>query len=56
MDAAGSRDLAELHAAQRRRRVLGIAGAVLGFMMTAERAKIAEARARIEQTRSAAAG
>lgn len=98
MDAAGSRDLAELYAAQRRRRVLGmfwlngvagplvlggffalvtwfpnsgaiwgiiggvggtalgITGAVFGFMMTAERAKIAEARARLEQSSSASAG
>ncbi len=97
MDAAGSRDLAELYAAQRRRRVLGmfwlngvagplvfggffelvtwfpnsgaiwgiiggvggtalgIAGAVFAFMMTAERAKIAEARARLEQSRAASA-
>lgn len=97
MDAAGSRDLAELYAAQRRRRVLGmfwlngvagplvlggifalvtwfpcsgaiwgiiggvggtalgITGAVFGFMMTAERAKIAEARARLEQSRAASA-
>ncbi|MBI1302971.1 MAG: hypothetical protein GC172_04180 [Phycisphaera sp.] len=98
MDAAGSRDLAELYAAQRRRRVLGmfwlngvagplvlggifalvtwfpnsgaiwgiiggvggtalgITGAVFGFMMTAERAKIAEARARLERSSSASAG
>jgi hypothetical protein len=98
MDAAGSRDLAELYAAQRRRRVLGmfwlngvagplvlggifalvtwfpnsgaiwgiiggvggtalgITGAVFGFMMTAERAKIAEARARLERISSASAG
>ena len=98
MDAASSRDLAELYAAQRRRRVLGmfwlngvagplvlggifalvtwfpnsgaiwgiiggvggtalgITGAVFGFMMTAERAKIAEARARLERISSASAG
>ena len=90
LDAAGSRELSDLYAAQRRRRVLGMfwinvispaaisfilalavwfpgfgamwglvggfagtvlggMGAVFGFMMTAERAKIAEVRARLEQ-------
>jgi hypothetical protein len=98
MDAAGSQELAELYARQRRRRVLGMfwlmgvamplaiggifalivwfpnlgglwglvgglggvllggIGAAFGFMMTAERAKIAEARARLDQSRAAAAG
>jgi hypothetical protein len=91
LDAAGSRELSDLYAAQRRRRVLGMfwinvispaaisfilalavwfpdfgsmwglvgalagtvlggMGAVFGFMMTAERAKIAEVRARLEQS------
>ena len=36
--------------------LLGGIGAVFGFMMTAERAKIAEARARLDQSRAAAAG
>jgi hypothetical protein len=90
LDAAGSRELSDLYAAQRRRRVLGMfwinvispaaigiifalaawfpgfgamwglvggfagtvlggMGAVFGFMLTAERAKIAEVRARLEQ-------
>ena len=98
MDAAGSQELADLYARQRRRRVLGMfwlmgvamplalggifalivwfpnlgglwglvgglgglllggIGAAFGFMMTAERAKIAEARARLDQSRAAAAG
>lgn len=91
LDAAGSRELSDLYAAQRRRRVLGMfwinvmspaaisfilalavwfpdfgamwglvgglagtvlggMGAVFGFMMTSERAKIAEVRARLERS------
>jgi hypothetical protein len=91
LDAAGSKELSDLYAAQRRRRVLGMfrlnvispaaigiifalavwfpgfgamwglvgglagivlggMGAIFGFMMTAERAKIAEVRARLEQS------
>jgi hypothetical protein len=96
MDAAGSAELAELYARQRRKRVLGlfwglgtmaplfmgsftalqvwypqdgsawglvggvggsalgIVGAVYGFMMTAERARIAEVRARLDNATSSA--
>lgn len=96
MDAAGSPELSELYARQRRRRALGMfwlmgvlgpaslgaifalmvwfpnlgsmwgligglggvlvgcIGSVFGFMMTAERAKIAEVRARLNAERSAA--
>jgi len=91
LDAAGSKELSDLYAAQRRRRVLGMfwlniispaaigiifavavwlpgfgamwglvgglagivlggMGAVFGFMMTAQRAKIAEVRARLERS------
>jgi hypothetical protein len=95
MDAAGSRELADLYAAQRRRRVLGmfwingvagplaiagtfalavwfpdlggwwgvvggvggsvvgIGGGIFGVRMSAERAKIAEVRTRLEQSRAA---
>lgn len=97
MDAAGSAELAELYARQRRKRVLGlfwglgtmaplfmgsftalqvwypqdgsawglvggvggsilgVCGAVFGTWMTAERAKIAEVRVRLEQSRAASA-
>jgi hypothetical protein len=95
MDAAGSRELADLYAAQRRRRVLGmfwingvagplaiagtfalavwfpdlggwwgvvggvggsvvgIGGGIFGVRMLAERARIAEVRTRLEQSRAA---
>jgi MFS family permease len=97
MDAAGSAELAELYARQRRKRVLGlfwglgtlaplfmgsftalqvwypqdgsvwglvgvvggsilgVCGAVFGTWMTAERARIAEVRMRLEQSRAASA-